>query len=75
MKEGDEPWLPCLRFKGAPGYDFGLAIGSRFGEMIRSRLASDPALHSQMLPFSATEDGQKLVAALTAANRYAIREP
>ncbi|KAG0567381.1 hypothetical protein KC19_7G131100 [Ceratodon purpureus] len=69
MEEGDEPWLPCLRFNGAPGYEFGLAIGKRFGRMIRSRFASDPALHSEMLPFAATEDGEKLVAALTAANK------
>lgn len=67
---GDEPWLPCLRFTGAPGYDLGLAIGKRFRVLIRSRLASDPALHSDMLPFAATEEGHQLVAALTAANRY-----
>jgi hypothetical protein len=69
MEEGDEPWLPCLRFHGASGYEFGLAIGRRFQRVIRSRFASDPALNSEMLPFAETEDGEKLVAALTAANQ------
>lgn len=73
MGEGDEPWLPWLRFSGAPGYEFGLAIGKRFRRMIRSRFASDPALHSEMLLFAATEDGKKLVAALTAANKCVSR--
>ena len=68
-EEGDDPWLPCLHLSGAPGYEFGLAVGKRFGRMIRSRFASDPALHSEMLPFAATQDGQKHVAALTAANK------
>jgi len=68
-QEGDQPWLPCLRFTGAPGYDLGVAIGKRFRNLIRSRLASDPALHSDMLPFVATEEGQQLVGSLTAANR------
>ena len=71
-QEGDEPWLPCVRFTGAPGYDLGVAIGTRFRNLIRSRLASDPALHSDMLPFAATHEGHQLLAALTAANRYSL---
>lgn len=70
-QEGEEElWLPCLRYKGAPGYSLGMAIGKRFQTIIRSRLASDPALQSDMLPFAATPEGQHLVAALVATNRH-----
>ena len=71
----EEPWLPCLRFTGAPGYHFGLAIGKRFGPMIRSRFASDPALHSELLPFAATKDGEALISALTATNKCETLNP
>uniref|UniRef100_A0A7I4EMF7 Peptidase C45 hydrolase domain-containing protein n=1 Tax=Physcomitrium patens TaxID=3218 RepID=A0A7I4EMF7_PHYPA len=65
----DEPWLPCLHVKTRRGYELGHAIGKWFRGLIHSRFASDPALHSELLPFAATEDGEKLVAALTSANR------
>lgn len=67
--EGGEPWLPCLKVKGRRGYQFGLAIGQRFARMIQSRFETDVALHSDMLPFAATEEGQKLLATLSETNR------
>jgi hypothetical protein len=64
-----KPWLPCLRLRSRRGYELGFAIGQHFATMIHSRFKQDPYLHSQMLPFAMSADGQQLVSSLSATNK------
>jgi len=64
-----KPWLPCLRLRSRRGYELGFAIGQHFATMIHSRFKQDPYLHSQMLPFAMSADGQQLISSLSATNK------
>ncbi|KAG8053094.1 hypothetical protein GUJ93_ZPchr0001g30324 [Zizania palustris] len=50
------------------GYALGVAVGRRFGEVIRSRMSRDLVLRQQLLPFASTAQAEPLLAALRAAN-------
>ncbi|CAN1254213.1 hypothetical protein LINPERPRIM_LOCUS8571 [Linum perenne] len=51
------------------GYQMGLLIGKRFGNMIRSRLSTDLILQNQLLPFAQTPQGQHLITTLSENNK------
>jgi hypothetical protein len=65
--------LPKFRVQDCNAYDMGLAIGTLFASMIQSRVANDPLLVSDLLPFAASEQGERLVRTLSTTNRYVIR--
>jgi hypothetical protein len=69
-----KPWLPCLRLRSRRGYELGFAIGQHFATMIHSRFKQDPYLHSQMLPFAMSADGQQLISSLSATNKTRFPE-
>ncbi|XP_008793986.2 acyl-coenzyme A:6-aminopenicillanic-acid-acyltransferase 40 kDa form-like [Phoenix dactylifera] len=50
-------------------YQMGFLIGQRFSDLIQSRVATDPILQQQLLPFARTAEAQPLVEALCTANR------
>ncbi|XP_021911556.1 uncharacterized protein LOC110825417 isoform X2 [Carica papaya] len=51
------------------GYELGFLIGQRFSHLIRNRLATDPSLQNQLLPFSHSPHAQSLIQALSENNR------
>ncbi|KAL5993686.1 hypothetical protein ACLOJK_040939 [Asimina triloba] len=51
------------------GYEMGLAIGQRFSNVIRSRVATDLILQHQLLPFAQSPQSSNLIPALSHANR------
>ncbi|TVU22931.1 hypothetical protein EJB05_32652, partial [Eragrostis curvula] len=53
----------------ADGYALGLAVGRRFGDVIRSRMRQDLVFREQLLPFASTAKARPLLAALEAANK------
>ncbi|KAJ1408238.1 Peptidase C45 [Sesbania bispinosa] len=50
-------------------YEFGLLIGQRFSQLIRSRVARDLILQNQLRPFAQTPHSQSLLKALFDNNR------
>lgn len=62
-------WLPSIKVNASDPYNMGLQIGRRFEHLIKSRISKDPFLHSQLLPFAATQEGQQLIEALSASNK------
>ncbi|GJP44486.1 hypothetical protein CLOM_g3885 [Closterium sp. NIES-68] len=60
--------LECLEVSGSP-FERGCAIGVRFGDKIRDRVAKAPFLHDDMIPFARTGEGAWLLETLSESNR------
>ncbi|CAI5534785.1 unnamed protein product [Closterium sp. Naga37s-1] len=60
--------LERLEVSGSP-FERGCAIGARFGDKIRDRVAKAPFLHDDMIPFARTGDGAALLNAFSESNR------
>ncbi|KAJ7544539.1 hypothetical protein O6H91_09G082000 [Diphasiastrum complanatum] len=60
--------LPTIYVKESDPYDFGLLLGRHFAPMIQSRATKDPILHTELLPFSKSEEGHKLIQMLSKTN-------
>ncbi|KAI5076774.1 hypothetical protein GOP47_0008839 [Adiantum capillus-veneris] len=65
----NQEWLPSIRVDASDPYYMGLQIGRRFQHLIKSRISKDPFLHSQLLPFASTHEGQQLIEAFSDSNK------
>ncbi|KAF3792805.1 hypothetical protein EJ110_NYTH10757 [Nymphaea thermarum] len=66
---GSEAELQTLEVSNCRGYELGFSIGKRFSGLIKSRVAKDQLLQTQLRPFADTPQGHSLVEALSASNR------
>ncbi|CAN0910396.1 hypothetical protein LINGRAHAP2_LOCUS26267 [Linum grandiflorum] len=51
------------------GYQMGFSIGKRFGNVIKTRVATDLILQNQLRPFAQTPQGQQLITQLSENNK------
>ncbi|CAI5462251.1 unnamed protein product [Closterium sp. Yama58-4] len=60
--------LELLEVSGCP-FERGCAIGVRFGDKIRDRVAKAPFLHDGMIPFTRTGEGARLLEMFSESNK------